>query len=221
MFISTMFQGSLVSRVAGLSLSVACLGLVGCDKKTEPTAEVVEAQVAQPAAAAPAADGTELAFDQSSGKLEFVGAKITDSHPGRFETFSGKIRLNSENLEQSSVKLDIDIASMQIEPDKLKKHLLSEDFFTADKFPKATFESTSIKAGGAAGATHTITGNLTLRGTQKSITFPATISATDAGVAAKAEFAINRKDFGIVYPGMPDDLIKDDVVIRFDLNVKK
>jgi hypothetical protein len=33
----------------------------------------------------------------------------------------------------------------------------------------------------------------------------------------KSEFDINRKDFGIVYPGKPDDLIRDEVVIRLDL----
>lgn len=203
----------------GFVLVAMSLSVLGCAKKTEPPVEKVEAQVAQPSAAKP--KGNELTFDQSNGKIEFVGAKITDSHAGHFDTFSGKIQLDPASLEQSGVKLEIDIASIQIEPAKLKKHLIADDFFMAAKFPKAMFESTSIKQGGAAGASHTITGNLTLRGTQKSISFPATISATDAAITTKAEFAINRKDFGIEYSGMKDDLIKDDVVVRFDLNVKK
>jgi hypothetical protein len=36
-----------------------------------------------------------------------------------------------------------------------------------------------------------------------------------------AEFAINRKDFGVVYPGMPDDLIKDDVLLKLKIHAKK
>jgi hypothetical protein len=40
-------------------------------------------------------------------------------------------------------------------------------------------------------------------------------------VKVDAEFAINRKDWGIVYPGKPDDLIRDDVVVKLALNGKK
>ena len=211
-----------IQLATGLMFGALSLSVLGCDKKTEPSVEKVEAKAAQPSAATSTdPKGSGLAFDQSNGKIEFVGAKITDSHVGHFEKFSGKIQLDPASLEQSSVRIEIDVASLQIEPDKLKKHLITDDFFMVNKFPKATFESTSIKQGGSAGASHTITGNLTLRGTQKSISFPATISATDAALSTKAEFSINRKDFGIEYPGMPDDLIKDDVVIRFDINVKK
>ena len=85
------------------------------------------------------------------------------------------------------------------------------------KFPKASFASTSIKAGGEKGASHTVTGNLTLHGVTKSITFPATIKTTGTGIDADAEFAINRKDFGLVYAGKPDDLIRDDVVIKLTI----
>jgi hypothetical protein len=42
--------------------------------------------------------------------------------------------------------------------------------------------------------------------------------ASNGGVTFDTEFAINRKDFGIVYPGKTDDLIRDEVVLR--LNVK-
>ena len=54
-------------------------------------------------------------------------------------------------------------------------------------------------------------------GQTKSITFPAKITVGDAEVAVESEFSINRKDFGIVYAGKTDDLIRDDVVIRLNL----
>ena len=83
--------------------------------------------------------------------------------------------------------------------------------------------SFGIKAVGGetkpAGSTHSITGNLTLHGVTKSIAFPAKVAiAENGGVTFDTEFAINRKDFGIVYPGKTDDLIRDEVVLR--LNVK-
>ena len=71
------------------------------------------------------------------------------------------------------------------------------------------------------GATHTVTGNLELHGVKKSITFPATIQVTLDNAAVDAEFAIDRKDFGIVYAGKADDLIRDGVVIKLNLKVPR
>jgi len=99
--------------------------------------------------------------------------------------------------------------------------LKTADFFDVAKFPEATFVSTSIKAGGENGATHTVTGNLTLHGVTKSITFPATISVTGGVATVDANFAINRKDFGINYPGAQDNLIRDDVVMKLTIHANK
>ena len=90
-----------------------------------------------------------------------------------------------------------------------------------DKFPKATFTSTEIKAGGDKGATHTVTGELDLHGVKKTISFPATLAVTADGATGTAEFSINRKDFGLVYPGKPDDLIRDDVGIKLSLKATR
>jgi polyisoprenoid-binding protein YceI len=62
---------------------------------------------------------------------------------------------------------------------------------------------------------------LQLHGVTKSISFPTTIKVGGGGVEVDAEFAINRKDFGIVYPGMPDDLIRDDVLLRLHIRANK
>src|SRR6185295_6216026 len=99
------------------------------------------------------------------------------------------------------------------EPD-LTKNLQTADFFDVQKFPQATFVSTEIKAGGDKGASHTVTGNLTLHGVTKAITFPATITAAPTGVSVESSFAINRKDFGIVYAGASNNLIRDEVVLK-------
>jgi polyisoprenoid-binding protein YceI len=66
-----------------------------------------------------------------------------------------------------------------------------------------------------------VTGNLTLHGVTKAITFPATIRVTPTGFEVDAEFTINRKDFGIVYAGQQDDLIRDDVVIKLNIRASK
>jgi polyisoprenoid-binding protein YceI len=163
----------------------------------------------------------KYAFSNTDSKIEFVGAKVTRKHDGSFETFTGSVNVVDRDPTKSSVTADIDIASIKTDEEKLTGHLKTADLLDVAKYPKATFTSTSIKAGADKGGTHTVTGNLQLHGVTKSISFPATIKLADDAVDVDAEFVINRKDFGIVYPGMPDDLIKDDVLMKLKLRAKK
>jgi polyisoprenoid-binding protein YceI len=193
----------------------------GCDN--QPAKDKSVATVAAPTEATtpPPSGAVEYVFSNADSALEFVGAKVTGKHDGSFEKFSGKIHLVDNDPLKSQVSVEVDTESVKTDAEKLTGHLKSPDFFDTAKFPKATFTSTSVKAGGEKGATHTVTGNLDLHGVKKSITFPATIKVEGDTVEVSAEFAINRKDFGIVYAGMPDDLIKDDVLMKVKLKAKK
>ena len=117
--------------------------------------------------------------------------------------------------------INIDTASVTTDDDSLTTHLKTADFFDVAKYPKATFVSTKIEPNTANGATHTITGNFDLHGVKKSISFPAAIQLGPDSVSANAEFSINRKDFGIVYAGKADDLIRDGVVIKLTIKVPR
>ncbi|HLV64443.1 MAG TPA: YceI family protein [Polyangiaceae bacterium] len=195
----------------------------GCNTnptKDKPKAEVTEAVA--PAAPAPAAaSATKYTFSQEGSKLEWVGAKVSAKHDGGFRTFTGTIEVPEGNPEKGSVTVEVETASVFSDTEKLTGHLKSPDFFDVEKHPKARFTSTSIRPGGDNGATHTITGNLELHGVTKSISFPAKIRVDPDQVGVDAEFGINRKDFGIVYPGMPDDLIRDEVLIRLEVRAKR
>lgn len=203
-----------------LAVSTLALALVACDDN--PSKGKTQAAAAEPVAAAAApASGVKYAFSNVDSKIDYVGAKVTRKHDGSFRTFTGTVNLVDDNPAASSVSTEIDVASITSDDEKLTGHLKSADLLDVAKFPKATFSSTSIKAGGDKGATHTVTGNLQLHGVTKSISFPATIKAGGGAVDVDAEFAINRKDFGIVYPGMPDDLIKDDVLLKLHIRARK
>jgi polyisoprenoid-binding protein YceI len=201
------------------------IGLVvaGCK---DPGAEVTAAKVeSSPEAKAEPAPGGEpggevagaLAINPSNSKIEFVGAKVTASHPGGFTDFAGKVDLG-DPVEKSQIEVTIQTPSIYADKEKLTKHLKSPDFFDVGKFPTATFRSTGIQKEGEG---HTITGDLTLHGVTKSISFPATLSVGDSQVIAQAEFSINRQDFGVSYPGMRDDLIRDLVVIKLSLRLPR
>jgi polyisoprenoid-binding protein YceI len=189
-----------------------------------PAADKPQATVANSAPESSSAKpaGTEtLAITPENSKVEFVAAKVTRSHQGSFKQFSGKIELVPNSIPDSRVTIDIDTASVETDTPELTAHLKTADFFDVAKFPKATFVSTKIEPSNSGGATHTVTGNLELHGVKKSVTFPATIQVTLDSVAVNAEFAINRKDFGIVYAGKADDLIRDGVVMKLALKVPR
>ena len=172
-------------------------------------------------AAAPAKTET-LVIDPENSKVGFVGSKVTGKHDGGFKKFAGTIALVNGKPEDSTVSIDIDTNSVFTDANDLTKHLMTGDFFDVAKYPKATFKATKIVPDAEKGAGHyMVTGDLTLRGVTKSVTFPATITVVGDSVAVNAEFSINRKDFNILYAGKADDLIRDDVVIKLDLKAPR
>lgn len=224
-------------RLLTLTIAAAALFAVACE---DPAANKPKATTSEPTTnsanrtntntngnsnAAPAtvvAKGDALAITPENSKVEFTGSKVTGKHDGGFKQFSGTIDLVNGKAEESSVTVDIEMASVFSDADGLTDHLKDSDFFEVTKFPKASFVSTKIVPDTAKGAgNYNITGDFEIRGTKKSITFPATINVTDTDVAVKSEFSINRKDFGIIYAGKADDLIRDDVVIKLDLNTPR
>ena len=171
---------------------------------------------------APKQGGETLAISPANSKIDFEAAKVTRTHKGSFKQFTGAIDLLNSDPLQSVVSVTIDTPSVETDEPDLTKHLQTPDFFDVAKYPKASFVSTKIEPNPSAnGATHTITGNFDLHGIKKSISFPASIQVTPVSVAVNAAFSINRKDFGLVYPGKADDLIKDGVVIILNLNVPR
>ncbi len=219
-----------ISKLAPILLAGALL-FSGCAENPAdkvPAATVSSTPATTPAATATAdpggegaqatpVDGTVYAFAEGS-EVGFVGSKVTGSHEGGFKKVDGSVTVPAEALEQAVVDLTVDVASVYSDADKLTEHLKSEDFFDVGNHPTASFKSTSISKTDTG---YDVTGDLTLRGTTKAITFPAEISVEGDSVKTKAEFSINRKDFNIVYKGKPDDLIREEVVIKFDITANK
>jgi polyisoprenoid-binding protein YceI len=209
-----MRRSMLMMIVAGVMLAGACSD-PAADKTKAVTGEA--AQVASPAAAT---QGQKYLITPQNSKVEFVGSKVTGSHNGSFGDFSGQVDY-AGSPEQSRVNITIKADSLTTDTPDLTKHLKTPDFFDVAKYPEATFVSTSIKAGGDKGASHTVTGNLTLHGVTKAVTFPATISVTPDVATVDSTFSINRKDFNINYAGQANNLIRDDVVLKLTIRASK
>ena len=161
---------------------------------------------------------TVFVFSDSS-KIEFTGSKVTGSHDGGFSNFVGKFEVAGDALApRGRHSVIIDMNSIYTDNEKLTEHLKSEDFFHVEDFPMARFDLDEAVAKGD--DLYELSGTLDLHGVAKKITFPATVNVGEAAnlVDFDAEFAINRKDFNIVYPGKPDDLIRDEVVMKLTVS---
>jgi polyisoprenoid-binding protein YceI len=203
------------------------LALAGCGSDYTQGVSVAEVDETTPAAEAPTAPAEEaaelehLSLDPATSTLGYTGAKLTGSHDGSFPDFTGSIELDAAGLERSHVSIDIDTRTLVADRDRLTQHLRSPDFFDVERFPSARFRSTAIEAGGEGDATHTITGTLELHGQTHQLRFPATIDVSEGEVRARAEFVIDRTTWGISYPGRAEDLIRNEVVIRFDVRAPR
>lgn len=212
---------------AVLAVSMASVVVAGCDDPSKnaskaTTSEPVSTTTSQAAAAALAAQtAVKYAFDQGASKVTWVGSKVTGKHEGGFGTFKGTVDVVDGSPEKSKVDVQIEAESLTSDTEKLTGHLKSPAFFDVKAHPKASFVSTEIKKRGENGATHTVTGNLTIKGITKTISFPATVTLNGDAANVDAEFAINRRDFSLNYAGMPNDLIRDNVVIKLLIRAKK
>lgn len=174
-----------------------------------------KAKVGESTQATSEAKGKGLPIDTSRSSITALGAKITGKHVLEFEKWKGTVSLDGET--PTGLGFSVTVGSLKTDSARLDKHLKSPDFFDVGAHPDATFEATAIAAKAAGAATHEITGNLTIRGKGKQVTFPATVKVSTASVEANAEFVIDRHDFGVSYPGKPDDLIQKNVVLTIKI----
>jgi polyisoprenoid-binding protein YceI len=148
----------------------------------------------------------KVALSADNTQIHFVGTKPDGMHDGGFSTFTGTLELNEKGDAPKALNLDIDAASLFTDTDKLTGHLKSKDFFDVAKFPKATFASTKIEAG--KNGTYDVSGNLTLHGETKEITFPIKVAIAKGTLSGDSTFTIDRKDYGMTYgPGKVDDTV--------------
>ena len=201
--------------LTALMLIAACGGDPATNKSRAVTGEAAQASPQTSAAG----ERKYLITSQNS-KIEFTGSQVAGKHEGSFQKFNGEINYTGQP-ETSRVNVTIDTSSLNADDPQLTQHLKTPDFFDVAKYPTATFVSTGIRPGGDKGSSHTVTGNLTMHGVTKSVSFPATITASADAVNVDANFSINRKDFNINYAGPANNLIRDDVVLTLKINATK
>ncbi|MBQ0151331.1 MAG: YceI family protein [Chryseobacterium sp.] len=200
------------------------------DKKTETTTTTQEQSVADK-------EGDIFAVDSVASKVNWKAF-----HKGGFAPRWGTLAVSTGELSIAENKLTsgdftIDMKSLKVDPasvtekDKkftdLEGHLKSPDFFDVEKNPTADFKITKVEelVAGATnpveGANKTISGNLTLSGKTMNVTFPAKVDIVDKTATIKAQFTVNRSDWGIKFGTTEADpaewMISKDIEIAVDV----
>jgi len=120
---------------------------------------------------------------------------------GDFKEFDVTLKQGSEDFSGSSLEAAIKTASVNTGNEMRDKHLRSDDFFNAEKYPLISFKSTSFEKTGK--KTYKISGNLTIRDVTRPVVLDAeytgqvTDPSGDTRAGFKAKTSINRYDFGV------------------------
>jgi polyisoprenoid-binding protein YceI len=128
-----------------------------------PLALLAAALAASPAAAADYVIDTDKAHASINFRIKHLGFSWLT---GRFDEFAGTFSFDEAKPEASKVKVEIDTDSINSNHAERDKHLRGKDFLDTASYPKAAFESTSVKVDGDKA---TIIGNLTLHGVTKEV----------------------------------------------------
>ncbi len=145
---------------------------------------------------------------------------------GEFTGLSGQVNFDPASAESASLEASVDAASINTREEKRDEHLRSADFFDVAQNPKISFKSTSVTKKGDGFA---LTGDLTIRGNTKSVTFAVEGGTTvekdpwgNARIGASATATIDRRDFGLTWNSAIESggvLVGHDVKLTIDVSL--
>ncbi len=173
-----------------------------------------------------AAEPAVYKVDVDHSGVSFSIRHFVSNVSGRFRDFDGVIKYDRANPGASSVEFTVKAASIDTSNNDRDEHLRSKDFFEVQKFPTLTFTSTQVVP--KDGTTLDVTGNLTLHGVTRPITFPISLLGTvktPRGEKAGFEtaFKIDRKEYGIVWNNVLDSgpVLGDEVKITIEVEANR
>lgn len=148
-------------------------------------------------------------IDGAHSEINFkVKHMVVSSVTGHFDTFDASIEADREDFSDAKISFEANVASINTKNEQRDGHLKSADFFDAEKFPKLSFVSTSVKK--LSDHELQVAGNLTMRGVTKAVTLDVMYNGTVAGFSGAriAGFEIrtrlNRFDFGLQWNALTE-----------------
>jgi polyisoprenoid-binding protein YceI len=169
-------------------------------------------------------------IDPAHSNAEFkVKHMMISNVKGTFTGLKGVLTLNEADTTQSSIEASVSVSTVSTGDAQRDGHLKSEDFFDSEKFPEMTFKSTDVELAGK--GAHSVTGDLTLHGVTKSVTFdvegpgaPGKDPWGNTRIGLTATTKINRKDFGLGWNSALETggvLVGEDVTLTLEVEFIK
>jgi len=164
-------------------------------------------------------------FDPSGSTIGFSVRQFLGTTHGKFTSFSGRIEVDRERPENSSVTAQIEVRSIDTRIQKRDDHLRSAEFFNVEKFPRITFKSRSVKRTGPQSGD--ILGDLTMHGVTKPITLHVKlltgINETGRTRWSATTDPITRRDFNLMFAPAAESVsgISQTVAINIEIEAKR
>jgi polyisoprenoid-binding protein YceI len=164
-------------------------------------------------------------FDPSGSTIAFSVHQFLGTTHGKFTNFSGRIEVDWQHPENSSVTAQIDVRSIDTRIKKRDDHLRSAEFFNVEEFPRITFKSRGIKRTGPQGGD--ILGDLTMHGVTKPITLHVNL-LTPMNETAQTRWSvttdpITRRDFNLMFAPAAESVsgISQTVAIKTEIEARR
>jgi polyisoprenoid-binding protein YceI len=164
-------------------------------------------------------------FDPSGSAIGFSVHQFLGTTRGKFTNFSGRIEVDREHPENSSVTAQIDVRSIDTRIKKRDDHLRSPEFFNIEKFPRIMFKSGSVKRTGPQSGD--ILGDLTMHGVTRPITLHVKlltpINETERTRWSVTTDPITRRDFNLMFAPATESIsgISQTVAINIEIEAKR
>jgi len=173
------------------------------------------------AAVAAAAAGPLHAQQQlvpAQSEITFVSRQMGVPVEGRFRRFDAQVAFDPKKPEAAAIAISIDLASVSLGTADTEAELAKPEWFGVRQFPKATFQSTAVKAVGA--GRFEVAGKLAIKGNTRDVVVPVALAPAGAYTAANGSFVIKRQDFRVGDGEWNDtSLVANDVQVRFKLTL--
>ena len=164
-------------------------------------------------------------FDPSGSTISFTVHQFLGTTRGKFTNLSGRIDIDREHPENSSVTAQIDVRSIDTRIKRRDDHLRSPEFFNAERFPEITFKTRSVKRTGPQSGD--ILGNLTMHGVTRPITLHVKL-LTPMNDTGRTRWAvttepISRRDFNLMFTPATEAVsgISQTVAINIEIEAKR
>ena len=160
----------------------------------------------------------QQALVPAQSSIQFSAKQLGVPVSGHFQKFDAQVQFDTAKPEASKIHFSIDTGSATMGSKEVDSNLLSADWFNIAKFPKATFDSSAVKALG--GGKYQVDGTLTIKGQAQPVSVPVQLTQSGATTTAQGSLPLKRLSFKMGDGDWADtSMVADEVNVQFKLTL--